>query len=69
MRYLKQLFIWKYRTLADKFWLGLARRVPKKLAYWCTIVVGAHATSGKFSNATPEVPALTLMEALNRWDR
>jgi hypothetical protein len=67
MKKLKWMFLFWWRPKADKFWLGLARRVPKKLAYWCTIVVGAHATSGKYDKA--EVPALTLMEALNRWGK
>jgi hypothetical protein len=67
MKHIKLLVRLKWHTLSDKFWLGLARRVPKKLAYWCTIVVGAHATSGKYN--TTIVPELSLMEALNRWGK
>lgn len=57
--------LWKWRTFCDKFWFWLARRVPKKLAYWCAIVVGAHATTGKHSAQI--VPDLTLIQALERW--
>jgi hypothetical protein len=35
------------------------------LAYWCTIRVGAHATTGKWSNQI--VPELTVADALQRW--
>ena len=51
---------------ADKMWSGIAWKLPRRLVYWCAIRVGAHATQGKWSNQ--EVPALTLMDALKRWE-
>jgi len=40
--------------------------LPRKLVYWCAVRVGAHATQGPYSNQ--EVPALTFMDALKRWE-
>lgn len=47
-------------------WLWIARRVPWELAYWCTIVVFAHATTGKKFGSTV-APELTVSDALQRW--
>jgi hypothetical protein len=47
--------------------IKLAWMLPRSLAYWCAIRVGAHATQGEWSNQ--EVPALTFMDALKRWER
>jgi hypothetical protein len=49
-----------------KFWLWLARRMPKKLIYWCAIVMIAQATSGE--NSKVEVSSLTAMTTLKNWD-
>ena len=49
----------------DRFWLWIAYRLPKGLAYWCAIRVGAHATTGEHSNQV--VPELNFMDALKRW--
>ena len=54
------------RKMSDKKWLWLARKLPRKLVYWCVIRLLAYATSGSFSNQI--VPELTIIEALNRWD-
>lgn len=43
----------------------VAYSLPKPVAYWCTIRVGAHATTGPWSSQN--VPELTLTEALERW--
>lgn len=40
--------------------------LPRWLVYWATIRVWAHATTGQYG--TTEAPALTVAEALNRWD-
>jgi hypothetical protein len=48
----------------DKFWLWAARRIPKTLRYYCCIVAGAEATSGKYD--TTIVPELTFVEFLKR---
>lgn len=50
----------------EKFWFWLAYKLPKPLVYFASIKLIAHATTGKFSNT--EVPKLTAMEALNRWE-
>jgi hypothetical protein len=52
--------------MAEKFWMWLAWRLPRPLAYWCAIRVNVHATQGPFSNQ--EVPALLAMDALKRWE-
>jgi hypothetical protein len=52
---------------SDRFWLWLAHRLPRNLAYWAAIRVGAHATCGEHSNQV--VPELKFMDALERWEK
>lgn len=49
----------------SKFYEWLAWKLPKGLVYWCALRVGAHATTGEYSNQT--VPELTLIDATQRW--
>lgn len=51
--------------MKEKFSRAVAFMLPKSIAYWCAIRVGAHATQGQYSDQ--EVPALTFMDALKRW--
>jgi hypothetical protein len=52
--------------LRERVAFRLAWLLPRDVAMWATIRVGAHATQGKWGST--EVPALPLMEALKRWD-
>lgn len=52
--------------MKDKAWMWLAWLMPRRLAYWCTIRLGAHATTGKYSAQV--VPELTFTDALKRWE-
>jgi hypothetical protein len=45
----------------------LVWHLPRWLVYHSTIRLVAHATTGQYSNQ--EVPALTAMEALERWEK
>lgn len=47
-----------------KHWI--ATLAPRWLVYYCAIRLFAHATTGEHS--TTEVPALTAVEALKRWE-
>ncbi len=58
---------YEWSKFKENFWLGLAFKVPRKLAYWCAIRVSAHATGPKYP--TQVVPDLTFMDALDRWDK
>jgi hypothetical protein len=51
----------------DKIYMHLAWMLPRRLVYWCAMRVGAYATQGKYGNQ--EVPALTMMDAVERWDK
>ena len=51
--------------LVERFWFTLAWGVPRRLAYFCTIRLGAHATTGDYGHQV--VPDLTYMDALKRW--
>jgi hypothetical protein len=53
--------------LAEKFWTGLAWKLPDRLAYWATIRVLAYATTGKYGGQV--VPELYAVDALERWGR
>ena len=50
----------------ERFWFWLAWRMPRPLAYFCTVRLGAHATTGKYGETV--VPDLTYMDALKRWE-
>ena len=41
-------------------------RLPRWLVYRCAIRLGVNATTGAYGNT--EVPALTFMDALKRWE-
>lgn len=47
--------------------LWIAQHMPDWLIYWCAIVLGAYATSGKYGSTI--VSELKFMEALKRWER
>ena len=51
----------------EQIWMEMANQLPKPLVYWATIRLLGHATTGKW--ARQEVPALTIMTALDRWER
>lgn len=50
--------------MKDKMLLFVARRLPRRLRYWTTIVSGAEATTGEHSGQ--EVPSLLFMDVLKR---
>jgi len=52
---LHQLFLW------------FVWRIPRSVAYWCAIRLGAHATQGVYSQQI--VPDLMFMDVLERWDK
>lgn len=72
--YLEELFIIKWdvngriiwRKMLEKFMFWFTWKLPKRLVYFCAIRVGAHATTGNYSNTV--VPELTLMDAIKRWE-
>jgi len=51
----------------ELIYLKIAKMLPKKLVYFCGIIIGANATTGKYSNQV--VPELYFTEALKRWDK
>ena len=50
----------------EKFWLWVSTLLPEALCYWATIRLLQNATTGKYS--MQEVPAVTVIDALDRWD-
>lgn len=52
--------------MLDKITRWIAWRLPKRLVKWCYMRVAAHATTGKYRDT--EVPALGMMDAIQRWD-
>lgn len=57
----------KGSNMIDKIMMKLAWLLPRKLAYWSAIRVGAHATTEQYS--TTIVPELTFADALQRWEK
>lgn len=51
----------------DRFWRGLAFRLPHTLVMWCLVRVAAHATTGRWSKTSPDDLTYTLM--YDRWER
>jgi hypothetical protein len=61
---------WKLQrniAVADSNFIArkIAWWLPRRVAYWCTLRVIAHATQGLWSNQNAST--LLAMEALNRW--
>jgi len=50
----------------EKLAMKIAWLLPKRVAMWAAIRVGANATQGEYSNQI--VPELSFMDALKRWD-
>ncbi len=59
-------FKYTAHNLWEKLLMAIAWSMPKKLVYWCSIRLMAHATVGQYSNQI--VPELTAIDALKRWD-
>lgn len=55
-----------YRWWHDTLPIGIAHRLPKRIAMWAAVRVGVNATTGEYSNQV--VPELTFMDALQRWE-
>lgn len=66
MNYLRERAYWLLRRPLQRLLLWFVWRLPRSLVMWCYIRVGAHATTGQFSNTI--VPEIGMMEALARWD-
>lgn len=55
------------RRRAEKALVAVAWALPRHLCYWAAIRVIAHGTQGPWSSQ--EVPSLTAIEALRRWEK
>lgn len=53
-------------SMKEKLAIKVAFALPRNVAMWAAIRVGAHATQGPFSKQV--VPDLLFMDALKRWD-
>ncbi len=51
----------------DKFYTWIASKLPKKLVYFCTIRVWAHATTTPYDRTDPT--QVRLMTVLKRWEK
>ncbi len=51
---------------AERALMALVWRLPRRLVFWCAVRVGAHATTGAYSNQV--VPELRFTDALQRWE-
>ena len=51
----------------EKVWIKIAWWLPRELVKWCAVRLGAEATTGdhRFEG---EVPDLTFLDALKRWE-
>lgn len=54
-------------SLKERVAIFIAWRLPRSVVMWCAFRVGAHATQGPY--AAQEVPSLTFMDAMARWER
>ncbi len=50
----------------EKLAMWIAWKMPRWLVKWCSVRMGAHATTGEYSSQN--VPDLSFMDALKRWD-
>jgi hypothetical protein len=51
--------------MVERLAIWIAWHVPRRVAYWCAIRLGAHATTGAYGNQV--VPELRFTDALRRW--
>lgn len=56
--------LWKIRT-KERVTMKIAWMLPRSVAMWAYVRVGAHATTGKYENTV--VPELSMLDALGRW--
>lgn len=56
----------RWHVRKDMWALWIAHRMPRWLVRWCAVRLGAHATTGSWSDQV--VPELTFLDALKRWD-
>jgi hypothetical protein len=52
-------------TMSERLCMWAAWKMPRCLVYWCTVRLGAYATTNKYSSQV--VHELTFMDALKRW--
>ena len=52
---------------ADTMPIFLAYHLPRRVAYWAAIRVGAHATCGEWGNESPT--EVSMMTILKRWEQ
>ena len=48
------------------FMLWFVKRLPRRLVYWCGVVLFAHGTTGAHGDTVAS--ELTVFEALDRWE-
>jgi hypothetical protein len=53
--------------MKEKIAMWFAYKLPKRIVYWAAIRMAAYASSGRYS--TTIVPHLTVMDALERWEK
>lgn len=58
---------WAVSRRLSKVPYRIAAWMPRWLVYHCVIRAGVHATTGRWSNQ--EVPAVTLMDIMKRWEQ
>lgn len=63
MRWLR----WQAKEALRRFLFWLAWRLPKQLVYFASVRLMSVATTGQYSQT--EVPSLTAIEALRRWEK
>ena len=53
-------------VIKTNFMLWFVKRLPRRLVYWCGVVMFAHGTTGMYGDTV--AGELTLFEALERWN-
>jgi hypothetical protein len=61
------LFRYDLHKVPEIFWMWIAWKLPKPLVMWCAIRLMAHATTGQYGSQ--EVGTVSIMDALQRWDK
>ena len=66
IKYLYRNDILRYYKVMDDIKYWIAWRMPRWLVYYCSVRMIANATTGQYGKT--EVPRLTAMDALGRWE-
>ena len=60
---------YEFCKIKEKILLFIVWHLPRRIVYWASIRLMAHATAVPCNGEYDVVPKMTAMDALDRWDK